>query len=279
MSNTTIFDEVMASVRESMYHQENIANGLGADHLYIFDRLVPEWAADFATNAADYGDAHRDLGLKAQFVDLNRKVSKLKKAMWEGQKLNGEQPREILLDIIGHCFLAVAMIDRPDPSEALSIAPVSAVPAPAESPTRDNPADSQIKKLAEFIMEKVPGEPSQSAGAVDTAIRIIEEQQAAIVTMAQQSADKAPAGNLPETAGTTLPDNYDTREEPNPERALYTDDSTQTMEPVRDNTPSRGTATVEGSGGAAAPAPSTSYRRRLRPSSTAGTGTDSSTQN
>jgi len=32
---------------------------------------------------------------------------------------------------------------------------------------------SQIDRLARFIMEEVPGEPSQSEGAVDTAIRIM----------------------------------------------------------------------------------------------------------
>jgi len=34
---------------------------------------------------------------------------------------------------------------------------------------------SQIDRLANFIMKEVPGEPSQSQGSVDTAIRIIRE--------------------------------------------------------------------------------------------------------
>ncbi len=34
-------------------------------------------------------------------------------------------------------------------------------------------AEEQIDRLANFIMAEVPGEPSQSQGAVDTAIRII----------------------------------------------------------------------------------------------------------
>ena len=34
----------------------------------------------------------------------------------------------------------------------------------------------QIDKLAKFILEEVPSEPSQDEGAVDTAIRIIREQ-------------------------------------------------------------------------------------------------------
>ena len=35
--------------------------------------------------------------------------------------------------------------------------------------------DEEIRRLAQFIMEEVPGEPSQSEGAVDTAIRLIRE--------------------------------------------------------------------------------------------------------
>lgn len=37
----------------------------------------------------------------------------------------------------------------------------------------DQLATKQIEKLAQFIMDEVPGEPSQSEGAVDTAIRLL----------------------------------------------------------------------------------------------------------
>lgn len=39
-------------------------------------------------------------------------------------------------------------------------------------------AGAPVDRLAQFIMEHVPGEPSQSQGAVDTAIRVITELQA-----------------------------------------------------------------------------------------------------
>ena len=39
-------------------------------------------------------------------------------------------------------------------------------------------AKSQIDRLGKFIMDEVPGEPSRSEGAVDTAIRIIRELRA-----------------------------------------------------------------------------------------------------
>jgi hypothetical protein len=38
--------------------------------------------------------------------------------------------------------------------------------------------EDQVKRLADFIMFEVPGEPSQSEGAIDCAIRIIREGQA-----------------------------------------------------------------------------------------------------
>lgn len=36
--------------------------------------------------------------------------------------------------------------------------------------------ERQIDRLANFIMHKIEGEPSESQGAVDTAIRIMEKQ-------------------------------------------------------------------------------------------------------
>lgn len=35
--------------------------------------------------------------------------------------------------------------------------------------------DSQIDRLAKFIMEKIEGEPSQNEGAIDTAIRLLDK--------------------------------------------------------------------------------------------------------
>jgi hypothetical protein len=33
--------------------------------------------------------------------------------------------------------------------------------------------ESQVDRLAKFIMDQIPGEPSQSEGAIDTAIRLL----------------------------------------------------------------------------------------------------------
>ncbi len=37
-------------------------------------------------------------------------------------------------------------------------------------------AEKQIDILAKFIMEQVPGEPSESDGAISTAIRLLKEK-------------------------------------------------------------------------------------------------------
>lgn len=37
-------------------------------------------------------------------------------------------------------------------------------------------AEQQIDRLAKFIMEEVPGEPSEDQGAVDTAMRLIRDK-------------------------------------------------------------------------------------------------------
>src|SRR6185503_1867367 len=83
-------------------------------------RLMAEWERQFAAKAQDYNDNqnenHRVLGVRGQFADIWRKIGKLKKALWDGQPLVGEQPREILMDLIAHCFLTIAMMDA-DPGD------------------------------------------------------------------------------------------------------------------------------------------------------------------
>lgn len=77
----------------------------------ITDHLVPEWRHHFLRKNAGYGNMHQDLGVKAQYVDMHRKVRKLKRALWDLQDIGDESPREVLLDLIGHCFLTIALID------------------------------------------------------------------------------------------------------------------------------------------------------------------------
>jgi hypothetical protein len=80
-----------------------------------FLALRDEAFARFAEGYAEYGDGAADeMGLAAQWLDLNRKVKKLKREMWNGEDgtLTRESTEEILQDIIGHALLALDMRQR-----------------------------------------------------------------------------------------------------------------------------------------------------------------------
>lgn len=71
----------------------------------------------FAEKSSDYGEsdgvpAALFLGAKGQFADINRKFWKLKRSLWDGQLLVGEQPEEILMDLVGHCWLTIAVLRK-----------------------------------------------------------------------------------------------------------------------------------------------------------------------
>ncbi len=80
----------------------------------IVENLVEEWVQQFISKSNDYGETANHLGAAGQYADMHRKMGKLKRALWEGETLTGEQPREILLDLIGHCFLTIHYIDQGD---------------------------------------------------------------------------------------------------------------------------------------------------------------------
>jgi len=69
----------------------------------------------FAEGYAEYGPGAADsLGLAGQWGDLHRKVMKLKASMWNGSmgRLTRETEEQVLQDIMGHCLLALEMLDR-----------------------------------------------------------------------------------------------------------------------------------------------------------------------
>lgn len=84
------------------------------DLQYISEILLPEWLEKFELANHDYGNAPGAvLGVKGEFAEISRKTLKLKRALWDGVELIGEQPREILTDLIGHCYLAITRLDNP----------------------------------------------------------------------------------------------------------------------------------------------------------------------
>lgn len=85
------------------------------DHDYIRDTLLLQVQRHMDLGAEHYGpNNHTELGIKGQFADMYRKFRPLKARMWDGKPdVNGkESTREICMDLIGHCLLTIAMIDR-----------------------------------------------------------------------------------------------------------------------------------------------------------------------
>ena len=54
--------------------------------------------------------------------------------------------------------------------------------------------DAQVKKLANFIMDNLPGEPSQSEGAIDCAIRILQRYSDDLIKMTDAYIEAANPG-------------------------------------------------------------------------------------
>jgi hypothetical protein len=86
----------------------------------IVTEHLPRFLALFDSKNKDYGaGGHEGLGIRAQYVDLSRKVLKLKRVMWDNQGLEHEQVDEVLLDLIGHCFLTLNLLSHSEMGEAL----------------------------------------------------------------------------------------------------------------------------------------------------------------
>lgn len=75
-----------------------------AEHILL--HVLPEVLELFLKKNKDYAD-WPDLGVRGEFVELWRKVHKLKRALWDDQELVSEQWDEIIMDMVGHCLLAL----------------------------------------------------------------------------------------------------------------------------------------------------------------------------
>jgi hypothetical protein len=78
---------------ENIPHDEKI--------LEIMTAILPKVLELYLAKVKDYGGVSGGLGPKAPFVDMWRKMIKLKRSLWEGEELQFEQPSEILRDLIG----------------------------------------------------------------------------------------------------------------------------------------------------------------------------------
>lgn len=80
----------------------------------ILTHELPLALALFLEKNRGYGDMADTLGSRAQFVDMHRKMDKLKRALWEGQDIGREAPREVVLDLFGHCLLMLRQMNIED---------------------------------------------------------------------------------------------------------------------------------------------------------------------
>ena len=94
----------------SLYTLE-ITNPPNSQSAKVLMEILPGVLELFLQKNRDYGDGTMDealkLGPKAQFVDMWRKIKKLKRALWDGEKLENESAGEIVMDFIGHGFLVL----------------------------------------------------------------------------------------------------------------------------------------------------------------------------
>lgn len=92
----------------------------------IVSSILPEWTLLFASKNSDYGsygDSAGVLGIRGQYADIWRKMSKLKRSLWDGEELKFEGADEVIRDLIGHLFLTLYMMrvrDETDRAHAFS---------------------------------------------------------------------------------------------------------------------------------------------------------------
>lgn len=76
---------------------------------------VVEALKRFITRNVEYGETADALGSRGQYADINRKVGKLKRLMWDKNVPEwsiSEPTKEVLEDLIGHCILSLYYIDK-----------------------------------------------------------------------------------------------------------------------------------------------------------------------
>lgn len=85
-----------------------ISNIPNEQAMRIVKSVLPNVLELYLNKSKDYDGnvmAMLNLGPKASFVDLWRKVGKLKGALWDGRPMVGEQADEILADTVGHVLI------------------------------------------------------------------------------------------------------------------------------------------------------------------------------
>jgi hypothetical protein len=84
---------------------------LGPQAQRIIVEILPAFVERFVQKSLHYGPGNANvLGPAGQFADIWRKIGPLRRALWDGEELTQESPREICVDLIGHALLTIDML-------------------------------------------------------------------------------------------------------------------------------------------------------------------------
>lgn len=81
----------------------------------VMERHLPEAIDHFLMRNAEYGDDDDfDLGVSGQYVDISRKVQKLKRRWWDGEDVpdGAESDKVIIQELIGHLLMSLHYLEQ-----------------------------------------------------------------------------------------------------------------------------------------------------------------------
>lgn len=84
---------------------------------------LPEAMAHFLRRNEEYGDDNDfNLGTRGQYVDISRKVQKLKRRWWDGQPLadGAESDKTVVMELIGHLLMSLDMLEDERATEGMT---------------------------------------------------------------------------------------------------------------------------------------------------------------
>lgn len=83
---------------------------------FIVNTILPAFLEHFLRKNAGYGDRHRRTrtGIRGEFCGIDRKVDMVFESVWNGKKLEFEQPQELLWDLMGSCLLMLDLMAQED---------------------------------------------------------------------------------------------------------------------------------------------------------------------
>jgi hypothetical protein len=88
---------------------------MGPQFREMLTRQLPAVLQHFYMKHQEYGEEGAYmLGARGQYADVNRKVIKLKRTLWDGHPVQpgSESMQTVVSDLIGHCLLTLNFLDR-----------------------------------------------------------------------------------------------------------------------------------------------------------------------